>query len=144
MTDAQTLLVAAGLSVGSVSGSPSSAARDTVLAVSPDTGSPAPLGRPIDLVVATGENVVPIVEGTGAAEAADAVRAAGFAVRLTGDAAGAVTLSNPIAGTLLPLGQTVTLVLASAPQPAGPSSPPPTSPPPSTTTPRPTSAGAQR
>jgi serine/threonine-protein kinase len=149
-------LSARGLTLGAVTRTPSALAAGSVLSSSPSAGAAAPVGTPVDVVVASGQNLVPSAAGLDATGAAAALRAAGFEVALatpTGEApmSGATVVAmSPEAGTSLPLGQTVQVVLQNpAPQPttapAPTSTPTPAPSPTPTITPAPTATpGATR
>lgn len=135
LADATAVLEAAGLRVGQVTRVDGPATGDTVLSVEPGAGSLRQRGSAVDLTIASGSNVVPAVTGMAAADAAAALAAAGFSARIDegGTAsAGAALSSIPAAGTVLPVGSTVTIVVPRQPEPV------PTAPAPPTPTPTPT------
>ncbi|MEV7692758.1 PASTA domain-containing protein [Microbacterium sp. NPDC089189] len=142
--DATAVLEAAGLRIGQVTRVDGPAAGDTVLSVDPGAGSLRERGSAVDLTVASGSNTVPAVIGMAASDAAAALSAAGFSARIdeTGTApVGAVASSIPVAGTVLPVGSTVTIVVPRPPDPVPtlPAPPTPTLTP--TPQPSPTEAG---
>lgn len=131
---ARDALTAAGLSVGSVTAQNSTQSADVVLSHSPASGSRATVGSAVDLVVASGSNVVPRTAGASQADALSSLRSSGFEVIITtrGDdaPAGTVLGTEPGDGTVWQLGSTVTLLVAvprsAAPLPTPTSTPTPT------------------
>jgi serine/threonine-protein kinase len=149
---ARDALTALGLTPGTVTAENSALAADTVLAVDPVVGSTVPVGGTVDLVVASGSNLVPTVAGAPQGDALSIVRAAGFetlvSTRADDSTPGTVLATVPEAGAAARLGTTVSAIVA-VPRAAGPdpastpthtetSGPPPTSTPgPSHTAPPP-------
>ncbi|MDF2443382.1 MAG: eukaryotic-like serine/threonine-protein kinase, partial [Subtercola sp.] len=122
LTVAKGLLEAAGLRPGAVSARDSSATRGTVLSTAPDAATPVAPGATVDLVVASGSNVVPAVAGLSQNDAVTRLQSAGFGVAVAartqqGALAGQVLSSDPAESIILILGGIVTLTVAAAPQP---------------------------
>jgi serine/threonine-protein kinase len=136
--EAAALLVQQGFTVGSESRADGTAASDIVLSSEPAPGSRREPGTAVALQVASGRNAVPSVVGLSAAEASQALAAAGFAAavddRGTG-APGVVAGSTPAAGSVQPLGATITLHVPPVPPPSAPPAPQPS------TTPTPQPSG---
>ncbi|MDF2555222.1 MAG: hypothetical protein K0R60_1117 [Microbacterium sp.] len=136
--EAAALLVQQGFTVGSESRTDGTAASDIVLSSEPAPGSRREPGTAVALQVASGRNAVPSVVGLSAAEASQALAAAGFAAavddRGTG-APGVVAGSTPAAGSVQPLGATITLHVPPVPPPSAPPAPQPS------TTPTPQPSG---
>ncbi|MFB2556200.1 serine/threonine-protein kinase [Herbiconiux liangxiaofengii] len=149
---AQAALSAAGLALGAVAQESSAHPAGTVLQADPAEGSQLAEGTAVNLVVASGSNVVPELAGSDQSAAVQRLRDSGFsattstapsATSAAGQAPpGTVLAITPAAGTVLPLGSTVALVIAPAPAatptPVATPSPTPASTPPPTTTPSPT------
>jgi len=142
LSAARDALTAAGLTVGTVTPQNSTQSADTVLSHSPAGGSQAAVGRTVDLVVASGSNVVPRTGGAAQSDALSSLRSSGFEVIITtrGDDApqGTVLGTVPVEGTEARLGSTVTLLVA-VPRSAAPL---PTPTPTPTSTPTPTGTPA--
>ncbi|GAA0439370.1 serine/threonine-protein kinase [Leifsonia naganoensis] len=136
--DAAARLAAAGLTAGSVTSRDGIAAAGTVLQTQPASGVPAAPGTAVALVVASGRNAVPELHGQTMLAAGATLSAAGFAVveRSVVDSTvpdRTVLGSEPGAGTVIALGETVTVVVSRLPaQPTTTPTPAPT------TTPQPT------
>ncbi|MBC7519178.1 MAG: protein kinase [Microbacteriaceae bacterium] len=121
---ARTALLAAGLRLGSVTSTNSTSVADTVLSASANStplaaGAPLTAGQSVDLVVASGSNMVPAIAGMPQAAAVAAVQAAGFAVQIvqqpnTALTPGTVVGSTPGNGTVQPLASTVVIAVAGA------------------------------
>lgn len=146
--EAEELLRAAGLIVGDVREEDGATATGFVLQTDPSVGAEVYAGTSISLVVASGSNVVPETDGLSIDAATVAVRDAGFDVEvpLTGGSTptgGAVRVSTlPAAGTRLPLGSRVSLVVPTpSPTPSVSVSPTPMQPGPSPTAATPTPEG---
>ncbi|MFB2582960.1 PASTA domain-containing protein [Herbiconiux sp. P15] len=109
-------LAALGLVPGVVVTENSPRQLDTVLRTTPAAGTAVTAGTAVDLVVASGSNLVPRAIGGHQIEAVTTLRAAGFDTAITtreDDAApGTVLASTPAEGATAPVGSTVTLVLA--------------------------------
>jgi serine/threonine-protein kinase len=152
LTEAQQALVRAGLTVGDVTEQDSPRPQGEVLSSSPSEGAQAAVDSAVNLVVASGRNVVPNVVGANEAEARAALEDAGFTVRTVRqyDAAnppGQVLDQTPGEDEVRPVGTAVTITVATeppptptpAPSPSDTSTPPATTPtptpPPSTLTP---------
>jgi serine/threonine protein kinase len=136
LDEARTALSSVGLALGTVLSINSPAAAQTVLSVPDGEGAGVALGARIDLVVASGVNIVPRVVGLSASAALDAVRSAGFsAVRHDQEdpdhASGTVLGSDPAEATALPIGAGV-IITVSIPPPTPRASTPSPSPSPST------------
>ena len=118
LAEARVVIEGSGLTVGALTIENSARAGDTVLGSSVPAGEPATRGTAVDLRVASGSNLIPPTAGESSDEAIAAVQAAGFAVLVTRTrtyAVGAdrVLLTDPAAGTLMRLGTTVTITVAS-------------------------------
>ena len=126
LAEARAVIEGSGLTVGALTVEDSARAGDTVLGSSVPAGAPATRGTAVDLRVASGSNLIPPTAGESSDEAIAAVQAAGFAVLVTRTrtyAVGAdrVLFTDPAAGTLMRLGTTVTITVASplvAPSPS--------------------------
>ncbi len=140
LTSAQALLQQAGLN-SSVKYVVNNAAKGTVLGAAPGAGTTVNQGTTVVLTVSSGPaNVtVPSVAGQTQAGAGATLGNAGLNVGnvsqqfSTQYAAGLVITSNPSAGTSIPPGSSVDLVVSEGP-PAPPTTPPTTTTTPSTTT----------
>ncbi|MBG6108284.1 protein kinase [Frigoribacterium sp. CG_9.8] len=122
LDEARTALSRVGLALGTVSSINSPAAAQTVLSVPDGEGAGVALGARIDLVVASGVNIVPRVVGLSASAALDAVRSAGFsAVRHDQEdpdpdhASGTVLGSDPAEATALPIGAGIIITVSILP-----------------------------
>ena len=133
---AKAAIVAAGLTVGSITLQPSSQAANLVLSSLPAFGEPAARDSTVNLSVASGSNAVPVVVGLDSSSAVAAVRAAGFIALLSTqpqiDSTGQALSTQPSAGSIQPLGTRVT-VLVSEPQASRPTATPSTTAPPVST-----------
>lgn len=111
-------LESAGLVVGDVLEVPSTSPRGTVIESAPGFGEVRPEGTVVDLIVASGSNLVPPVVGLEQGEAVAQVTSAGFVVqieeRASSDTGGLVLEVQPEAPADQRLGTTVTLVVAAA------------------------------
>lgn len=145
--EAVAALTEAGFAVGTIAHVDSASPRDTVLGSQPASGDFLAVGESVDLVVASGFHVVPEVDGRSREAAAEMVRTAGFVPAFAFDAASAprdepgVLGTEPAAGTVRPVGSTVTVIEAklTAPTPTPTvHEPTPTSTPLPTPTPTPT------
>jgi eukaryotic-like serine/threonine-protein kinase len=105
-----------GLVVGDVLEVPSTSPRGTVLETDPGFGEVRPEGTVVDLIVASGSNLVPPVVGLQQGEAVAQVTGAGFVVQIeereSDEDGGLVLEVQPDASTDHRLGTTVTLVVA--------------------------------
>lgn len=138
--DAVARLAAAGLTVGAVSTRDGTAVPGSVLESDPAAGSSAAPGAAVALVVASGRNAVPDVHGRTPLAAGATLTAAGFAVteRAVVDSTvpeSTVLGTEPGEGTVIALGEPVTVVVTRLP--ARPT-PTPTPTPTATATPSPT------
>ncbi len=127
LSQAQQALVTAGLKLGTVTQRDSDQPANQVLQASQSPGARVPNGTAVDLVVASGNNVVPNVTGADLASATATLTSAGFQVNSISqfDAAnrpGTVLDQTPAADTSRPLGSSVTLTVAAAPPSPTPSS----------------------
>jgi serine/threonine-protein kinase len=113
LADAQTALLAAGLTLGRVQTEDSPRPADAVLGQVPAAGQSLPPGSAVDVVVASGANEVPAVAGLSPSSASAALEAAGFVARLDPAVAPAsrATGTSPGAGVVLRVGAVVTVVL---------------------------------
>lgn len=118
-------LRSAGLTLGVVTQADSPEPTDRVLGQSPVEGQLLPEGDPVDVVVASGWNAVPEIDRLTLPAAIAALEAAGFVVATDRpeDGIAGVEGSSPAAGTVIPVGSVVTLLLTPAP-PASPSETP--------------------
>jgi serine/threonine-protein kinase len=121
LADARTTLASLGLTLGAVTAERAPRQFDTVLRVAPASGTPVAPGSTVDVVVASGSNLVPRALGTHQVEAVSSIRAAGFDVTTTtredDGPPGTVLATVPAEGTEAQVGSTVTVVLA-VPRPA--------------------------
>lgn len=136
--DALARLAAAGLAGGAVVTRDGTAPAGTVLETQPAAGAAVQHGAVVALVVASGRNAVPDLRGQTMVSAGATLSAAGFAVveRTVVDSTvpdRTVLGSEPGAGTVVALGDAVTVVVSRLPAP-----PTPTATPTPTTTPSPT------
>lgn len=136
--EAQQRIAALGLSLGELVAVDSPLGANTVIGSNPTAGDWVTLGDTVALTVASGSNAVPTVASTSRDSAVAALQAAGFAV-ITATvedpvaATGSVLGTSPSGGTSLPLGSTVTVLIAfTTPRPT------PTPTPTATPTPTPT------
>ena len=132
LADAEAALRAAGLALGTVTRIESSAPADRVLGQRPAAGEQIAAGTAVDVTIASGANVVPLVAGMSYASAVALIESAGFAAvadRTDAGPAATVTVTQPGAGAVLRVGVTVTLVLSApstpTPGPTAPTPPPP-------------------
>ncbi|WP_291037602.1 PASTA domain-containing protein [Herbiconiux sp.] len=137
LADARAALASLGLTLGTVTAERAPRQLDTVLRVAPAIGTPVAPGTAVDVVVASGSNLVPRALGTHQVEALSSIRAAGFDVTTStreDDAPpGTVLATVPAEGTEAQVGTTVTVVLAvprAAGQPTATPTPAPTQAPP--------------
>ncbi|MDY7557275.1 protein kinase domain-containing protein [Cryobacterium sp. 10C3] len=142
---ARAALAALGLRLGALTLQDSGRPLDTVLGVSPAAGTFLDPGDPVDLTVASGSNTVPDTVGLSKAEAIAALENAGFLVLTDSrpDAAatpGTVIAVAPSGQKTLRLGTSITLTLATAPEPSAAPTATSTPPPGPTQTPAPTQA----
>ncbi|TFB95644.1 MULTISPECIES: PASTA domain-containing protein [unclassified Cryobacterium] len=142
---ARAALAALGLRLGALTLQDSGRPLDTVLGVSPAAGTFLDPGDPVDLTVASGSNTVPDTVGLSKAEAIAALENAGFLVLTDSrpDAAatpGTVIAVAPSGQKTLRLGTSITLTLATAPEPSTAPTATSTPPPGPTQTPAPTQA----
>lgn len=143
--EAQAALTGQGFVVGQVTPRDSGEAAGRLLEQHPEPGSMSPRGSAVDLVVASGSNVVPPVAGLSVTAAIAALKASGFVPAAGGlSASSRVGSSSPAAGVVKKLGTTVALVVVTpsatpTPSPTVESPTPapavtPSTPPPSTRT----------
>jgi len=124
--DAAARLAAAGLTVGAATSRDGIATAGTVLETQPAPGAPVAPGTAVALVVASGRNAVPELHGQTMLSAGATLSAAGFAVveRSVVDSTvpdRTVLGSEPGAGTVVALGETVTVVVSRLPAQPTPS-----------------------
>lgn len=126
LVDATDALRRAGLEVGERTNQDGTAVAQTVVAVSPAAGTEVSAGSRVDLVIATGWNAVPDVTGFAEEDAIGRITGSGLIPIVVREQrpgiSGAVAAVEPAASTRLPLGSTVTLIVATAPTPT-PSAP---------------------
>ncbi len=128
LADARAALEGDGFAVGEVTTEHGPSTAETVLGTAPAAGESLPIGAVIAVRVASGQNLVPDVVGSAAAQARSVLAAAGFATSPSADPADApVAASEPGAGALAPVGSLVTLTVrrAATPVPTPPASPTP-------------------
>lgn len=134
---------AAGLVAGAVTTQDSPLAAGSVISADPAVGARVPNGTTVRLVVASGTNSVPPIDGWSATDAEAAVRAAGFVpenvATVSDRPAGTVIGSAPAAGGSARVGSTVRLLVSTGRAPAPTPTPTPTTVPSSTPTATPTS-----
>ena len=124
-------LNAAGLELGTITPQESSEPDREVLASEPAEGSNVDRGTRVNLTVSSGRIAVPDVTNQPVAAASSTLQQLGFEVQVTQEpnaaAEGTVIRQSPAAGTVLPQGRTVTLVVATPlPQPTPAPTPTPT------------------
>ena len=122
LADATAALESAGLAVGTVTEAASTSAAGWVTSSAPAAGVGVGAGSAVDLVVASGSNLVPPVSGLQRDAAFAAVQQAGFGVLITtvddaSAAKGTVLATSPAGGAQLALGRPVTLTVAAGPSP---------------------------
>lgn len=126
LVDATDALRRAGLEVGERTNQDGTAVAQTVVAGSPAAGTEVSAGSRVDLVIATGWNAVPDVTGFAEEDAIGRITGSGLIPIVVREQrpgiSGAVAAVEPAASTRLPLGSTVTLIVATAPTPT-PSAP---------------------
>jgi eukaryotic-like serine/threonine-protein kinase len=128
---ARARLAAAGLILGDVSGQDSARPAGTVLVIEPPAGRSVLVGSVVRLTVASGQNLVPSVQGLALARAFAKVEATGLVpmLMLASDPvtpSGEVIGVSPEAGTQVPVSSVVTVLVSNGPPLPGP----PTSTPP--------------
>jgi eukaryotic-like serine/threonine-protein kinase len=132
LEQARAALAAAGLILGEVSEQDSAQPAGSVLVVDPPAGRSVLAGSVVRLTVASGQNLVPSVQGLGLARAFAKVESTGLVpvMQLASDPStppGGVIGVSPDAGTKVPLGSVVTVFVSNGPPPSGPpTSTPPT------------------
>lgn len=113
---------AAGLVAGPVTTQDSSLPAGAVLSADPAPGTAVPVGSIVRLVVASGANAVPPVDGWATADAEAAVRAAGFlpenVATISERPAGTIIGSAPAPGTSAPVGSSVRLLVSTGRAPS--------------------------
>lgn len=109
LADVSSALQQAGLVLGTVTTREAPDPADTFLSQYPAGGTPVAPGTSIDVVVASGYNVVPAVAGMDVATATALLQSAGFVVADRAAASGTVTLTRPAAGVVVRVGITVHL-----------------------------------
>lgn len=119
-------LEGAGLVPGPVTTQDSPFPAGAVLSADPAVGRSVPRGTTVRLVVASGTNAIPPVDGWTAADADAAIRAAGFAPEAVATVSdrpvGTVVGSAPVAGASAQVGSSVRLLVSSGrPLPPSPS-----------------------
>lgn len=126
LPDAADALRRAGLEVGERTNQDGTAVAQTVVAGSPAAGTEVSAGSRVDLVIATGWNAVPDLAGFAEEDAIGRITGSGLIPIVVREQrpgiSGAVAAVEPAASTRLPLGSTVTLIVATAPTPT-PSAP---------------------
>ena len=146
LNDAQRELQASNLKVGKVTQQDSQLAPGTVISQNPSPDSPAAVGSPVDLVVASGTGKVPDVRHLPLDEAEQTLDKAGYSwhVNLQPD----TTVPNnyvinqyPGADASAPIGQPVELYVSSGPPPSPSPSPSSSPSPPASGKPSPAASG---
>jgi serine/threonine-protein kinase len=122
---ARARLAAAGLILGDISGQDSAQPAGTVLAVDPPAGRSVLAGSVVRLTVASGQNLVPSVQGLALARAFAKLESTGLVpmLMLAPDPvvpSGEVIGVSPDTGTKVPLGSVVTVLVSNGPPPPGP------------------------
>lgn len=116
LQDTLTAVQAAGLVAGPVTTQDSPFPAGTVLSADPAAGTKVPIGTTVRLVVASGMNAIPPIDGWTTPDADSAIRAAGFTpetVATPSDrTAGTVIGSAPVAGASAQVGSTVRLLVS--------------------------------
>ena len=128
---AATQITGAGLSVGTVTSSSSTAPAGSVISQSPISGTIVSPGSTVDLVVSSGptQAIVPSVVGLLQAAAGTAIVNAGLIVgsissqNSNSDPAGTVMAQSPTGGALVNSGTPVNLMVSLGPPPTGPCDP---------------------
>jgi serine/threonine-protein kinase len=138
---ARQALVNAGLSVGEVRAADSVRPGGTVLGSDPAVGVSLERGGLVALTVASGSNAVPEIVGALEQSASDAVASAGFspviARQASAEPTGTVIAVQPGVGASVPLGTSISIVVAAPVPPPAPTQPPATPTPTPTRTPTP-------
>ncbi len=116
LVDAESKIRATGLQIGQITQANSNATPGTIIGSDPQPGSAVPAGTSINLVIANGQVAVPGVIGNDKVQAATTLTQAGLIVtENTGSDSnapdGSVLTQTPAAGTSVPIGSTVTLVI---------------------------------
>jgi serine/threonine-protein kinase len=129
---ARARLAAAGLTLGDVSVQDSAEPAGTVLVVDPPAGRSVLVGSVVRLTVASGQNLVPSVQGLAVARAFARIESTGLVpmLMLAPDPvtpSGEIIGVSPDTGTKVPLGSVVTVLVSNGPPPpVPPASTPPT------------------
>ena len=131
LADASAALAAAGLVVGTVSEAASPLSAGSVSASVPGAGADVGVGGIVDLVVASGRNLVPTVRGMPRDAAIAAIQGAGFGILLTETTdtsvdRGTVLATSPSGGAEVAVGRPVTVTVATGPAPTPSATPSPT------------------
>ncbi|MGA0122543.1 MAG: Stk1 family PASTA domain-containing Ser/Thr kinase [Gaiellales bacterium] len=119
LTNAENTLIAADMTLGSVSDEPNDAPQGQVIAQSPAAGAAAPAGTAVAVIVSTGPASAPVpsVVNLPRGDAEGQIANAGFAVNAQEAAVtdpgqdGIVISQNPASGSSRPKGSTVTIVV---------------------------------
>ncbi len=121
LDEARVAIEDAGLVVGEVLEVPSAEPRGTVLNADPGFGRVRVEGTAVDLVVASGENQIPAVQGLSSGDAVAALGDAGFSVdverRESSKPEGRVIETKPAAGALVRVGTTISVAVSGTPVP---------------------------
>lgn len=131
---AEQALASAGLRIGTIRKADSAENADTVLSQKPAAGKKVAAGTAVNLVIATGLNVVPRLTGLTAAAAGAKLTTAGFSVSSDQPDLGPTAVvvgSTPASGTRERLGVTVTLLVQAPAEPSAEPSASPSAPTPS-------------
>ena len=118
-TNAENALIAAGMTLGSVSEEANDAPKGQVIVQSPEAGAAAPAGTAVSVIISTGPASVPVpsVVNLPRGDAEAQIAGAGFAVDAQETAVsdpgqdGIVISQNPASGSSKPKGSTVTIVV---------------------------------
>jgi serine/threonine-protein kinase len=118
--DAQDLAAAAGVNLTKKEEPSATIAADKVISQAQPPNTEVPKGSAIEVVVSSGKNqkAVPDVAGSDLADAANELGQAGFKTKTTREASssvdeGKVIRTDPTAGTRVPEGDTITIVVSS-------------------------------
>ncbi|WP_188756620.1 serine/threonine protein kinase [Microbacterium album] len=135
LADAEAALRDAGLVLGAVLRTDGAEPADRVVRQDPAAGVRIERGSAVGITVTSGSNSVPSVVGHSLGTARALVESAGFSVQVTpvADPAAAVVAVEPVVGTVLRVGVTVTLVVRPPTEPEPPAGPPPATPTPTPT-----------
>lgn len=110
LADVQALLARNGLSAGTITRIDSPRPQGELIEQHPAAGDNVAAGSTVDLIIASGRNVVPNVTTLDVPAAVAALQTAGFTAAATAAAPGAtITTQEPVAGVSMPLGTQIVL-----------------------------------